>query len=436
MDGEGRIVRDGAIVIESDRIRAVGRDDEIVREWGKEFDEVIEARDKVALPGLIQSHVHLVQTAFRGLAEELELLDWLKERILPLEASLGPSETYYSSLLGCIELLKGGTTAVLDFGSVKHVDMVFKAMYDSGIRGITGKVLMDKGEGVPEGLIEDCGEAIKEGLKLRDKWVGRGRLGFAFSPRFALSCSERCLKEVAAVSREYGIRLHTHAAENVNEEREVERETGLTNIRYLAKVGVIGGDTVIAHCVWVDEEEVSLLAKTGTHVVHCPSTNLKLGSGVAKVPFMLNRGVNVAIGSDGAPCNNSLDVFWEMKLASLIHKGVNLNPKLMPAREVLKMATVNGAKALGLGDEIGSLEAGKKADLILVDLNKAHLSPFTEAQDPYSLIYSLRASDVSYTIVNGRVVVREGSIVTVREGEVIKVLNEYLPRVVEEASLR
>ena len=431
MDAKGRVLKGGSIVIRDGKIEAVDKDEEVIRRWGKNFEEVIDASGMIAMPGLIQSHVHLIQTAFRGLAEDLPLLEWLKARILPLETALTPSEVYYSSLLGCIELLKSGTTAVFDFGSLKHLEMVFKAMYDSGIRGVSGKILMDKGDELCQGAVEGYEEGIREGLRVKEKWC-KGRLGFAFSPRFALSCTEECLREVAHVAKEHGVRIHTHAAESLEEVEEVKKRSGLRNIEYLNRLGLTGENVVIAHCIWIDDVEMGILARTRTNVVHCPSTNLKLGSGVAKVPLMLKRGINVAIGADGAPCNNSLDVFWEIRLASLLQKGLNLDPKVMPAKEAIKMATLNGARAMGLESSIGCLEVGRRADVILIKLDKAHLFPFTELHDPYSLIYSLKGSDVAYTIVDGKIVVREGTIVTVDEEKVVKEINKIALRLIEQ----
>ena len=362
------------------------------------------------MPGFIQTHVHLVQTIFRGLADDLSLLDWLGKRILPMEARISAEGVYYSSLLACIELLMSGTTTIVDFGSVRHQEKVFEAIRDSGIRAFSGKVIMDMGDSsVPKELIEDYREALSSSVNLLKRWNGfEERIWYAFSPRFALSCSEECLRETAYVAREHNALIQTHASENRDEVRLVRKITGMNNVEYLHKVGLTGRDVILAHCIWINDYEMEILHRTGTNVVHCPSANMKLGSGIARVPEMLEKGINVTIGADGAPCNNNLDVFVEMRHASLIQKARLTDPRVLPAREIIRMATVNGAKALGISD-IGSIRRGSKADLVLISLRDINVTPFTSLHDPYStIVYSAKASNVKYTIVDGRIAVAEG----------------------------
>lgn len=392
--------------------------DKIIQQPPDAYDYIIDAAGKVILPGLVQGHVHLCQTLFRGLADDLELLDWLRLRIWPMEAAHDPESLYYAALLGCAELLRGGTTCIMDMETVHHTEAAIEALVTSGIRAVTGKVMMDRGLGVPEGLMENAADSVQETIRLLQKWHGydEGRIRYAFQPRFAVSCSDELLRQVAKLAREYGVMIHTHASESQGELELVQRQTGMRNIVYLNEVGLTGPDVLLAHCIWLDDMEIGILQDTGTRVVHCPSSNLKLGSGIAPVPELLDRGITVALGADGAPCGNNLDGFMEMRLAALIHK-VRYGPTVMPAPLVLEMATRQGARALSQEDEIGSLEPGKRADLIILNLNQAHCYPASGIDIASRLVYAAKTSDVETTIVDGQVVMLERKLLTINEAE-------------------
>ncbi|GFN22336.1 5'-deoxyadenosine deaminase [Thermanaeromonas sp. C210] len=422
MDGDRRVLQ-GNLYIERDRIAAVGSTPE-------RADTVIDASGQAVIPGLVQTHVHLCQTLFRGQADDLALLDWLKRRIWPLEGAHDEESIYYSALLGCAEMLLSGTTTILDMETVHHTEAALKGVAESGIRAVCGKVMMDAGDDVPPSLREDTEASLAESEELCRKWHGAagGRIRYAFAPRFVLSCSERLMREVADMARSRGVMIHTHASENRDEVRLVEELTGKRNVTYLHDIGLTGPDVVLVHCIWLDETEKDILAATGTQVAHCPSCNLKLGSGIAPVQELLDRGVNVTLGADGAPGNNNLDAFKEMHLAALIQKPLH-GPTAMPARKVMEMATLGGARALGLAQEIGSLEVGKKADVVVVDLRGLHQTP-GDSVDIYSrLVYETRGSDVTWTIVDGRVVVAEGRLLTVDTEELRHQCNKALHRV-------
>jgi cytosine/adenosine deaminase-related metal-dependent hydrolase len=400
-------------------------------EWtpGERDYEILDAEGCVVMPGLIQSHVHMCQTLARGRADDLELLDWLRQVVWPYEGALEEADVAASARLACLELLRGGTTAVLDMGTVHHTDAVFAAAQVSGLRATIGKAMMDEEDpAIPVGLRESTADSLAESERLCAEWHGRagGRLRYAFAPRFALSCTDRLLREVGERARGRGARIHTHASENRAEIAEVERRRGLPNIEYLAEVGLTGADVGLAHCVWLGEREAEILASSGTHLLHCPSSNLKLASGIAPVPELLEAGVAVSLGADGAPCNNNLDAFLEMRLAALIHKP-RAGPRAMRAAQVVRMATLGGARALGIEDQVGSLEVGKRADLIVVDTRGAHVTP---VEDPHSaIVYACRASDVRHVVVDGRVVVRDGKLLTLDPAEVIEVARERAARV-------
>jgi len=392
-------ILEGDILIEDDRIKKIGKN--IVP---PPHTKILEAKECWVFPGFIQTHVHLCQTLFRNQAEDLELLDWLKEKIWPLEGSHTQKSLFLSAQIGILELLKGGTTTILDMGTAHHTDQIFKAAQELGIRLFCGKAMMDEGENIPCSLKETTEASLEETERLIKTWHGKanGRLQYALAPRFILSCSEKLLKKVAALSQQKNLLIHTHAAENKHECEEVEKHRGKSIIRYLNSLGLCTPRSCIAHSIWLDEEELEILKKTGSHVLHCPSSNLKLGSGIAQVPEMIERGINVSLGADGAPCNNNLDMFQEMRLSGLIQKprrGVHA----LPAKTILKMATINGAKALGMEKEIGSLEVGKKADIIVIEKNRIHSIP---QGDPYStLVYSSKSSDVKTVVVDGKVLV-------------------------------
>lgn len=380
---------------------------------------ILDARNLVILPGFIQTHLHLCQTLFRNQADDLQLLDWLSKRIWPLEAAHTAETLHTSALLGIHELLATGTTCILDMGTVRHTESIFEAVKSSGIRASVGKCLMDHPTDTPAGLRESTQKALREAELYFKKWDGaqNDRIRVSYAPRFAISCTDRLLRNVGNLAREKGAIIHTHASENRGEIEWVKKRTGLKNIEYLHQVGLAGSNLVLAHCVWTDSEERSLLKQTGTHVAHCPSSNLKLASGIAPIPTYLKAGINVSLGVDGAPSNNQLSLFSEMKLAALLHKP-KFGPTTLPAMEVLDLATRNGAKALNWFNEIGSIEVGKKADLIALDLKgpynclweKDLLSPEAIAS---SIVYSSSPTHLKWTMVDGKVVFRDGEVKTI-----------------------
>ncbi len=315
----------------------------------------------VLLPGLVGGHIHSVQSLGRGIADDTELLDWLFDYILPMEASLTAEEMEVAAKLGYLEMIESGTTTCIDHLSVAHADRAFEAAGEIGIRGVLGKVLMDQRS--PDGLLEDTQAALEESERLIQQYHGayNDRIRYAVTPRFAVSCSEACLRGVRELVDKYdGVRIHTHASENQSEIETVKEDTGMRNIHWLDEVGLTGEDVVLAHCVWTDESEREVLAETGTHVTHCPSSNMKLASGIAPIWDYRDRGINVAIGNDGPPCNNTLDAFTEMRQASLLQKVDQLDPTVTPAAEIFEMATRNGAKAAGF-DELGAIREGWRA---------------------------------------------------------------------------
>lgn len=390
---------------------------------------VIDAEGQLVLPGLVHGHLHACQTLFRNRADGLELLDWLQQRIWPMEAAHDRASMRASADLTFVELLKSGATALLDMGTVRHYQAVFESARDCGIRLTGGKAMMDAPD-TPAGLKEGTAQSVEESLALLKRWHGAedGRLRYAFCPRFVLSCTEPLLKQVAALATAWNARIHTHASENRTECELVRQRTGLDNVAYFHSLKLSGPHVTLAHGVWLSEEERRLLAQSGTVVCHCPSSNLKLASGIAQVPELLARGVHVCLGADGAPCTNNLDLFLEMRLAALLNKP-RLGPLTLPAMQVLEMATLGGARGLGLEHEIGSIEVGKRADLIVVDLSgAAHATPGGE--DPVArLVYSGKGEDVRHTVVDGRLLMKDRKLLTLDEEEVLSRARKHAQRV-------
>jgi len=401
----------GDVSVRDGRIVAVGSGIEGAH------DTTIVASGALVLPGFIQTHVHLCQTLFRGFADDLALIDWLRLRVWPMEAAHTPASIAASARLAACELLSSGTTTVLTMETVHDTDVVFEAVAATGLRATIGKCMMDADAAVPKRLIENTKSSIDESLDIQRRWNGQanGRLRAAFAPRFALSCSQGLLEAVASLSAGQQTLVHTHASEQQAEIAIVERMTGRRNLQYFADLGLTSPRLCLAHCVWVDQHEQALMAEYGVKVLHCPGSNLKLGSGVAPVPELRAQGICVSLGADGAACNNRLDMFDEMRLAAVI-QAMRLGPGALLARDVVWMATRGGAEALGLQADIGSIEVGKRADVIVVDVSRPHTTP---GPDPYStLTYAARGTDVRATIVDGQLLVRDFAPVCLDPGEI------------------
>lgn len=392
----------GDILIEGRTIRAVGKISEADKAGALPFD----AKGLTAIPGFVQTHIHLCQTMFRNTADDLELLDWLSKHIWPGEASLDAETLKLTAKIGIGELLLGGTTTILDMATLRHTDAVFAALSESGLRAISGKCLMDDPETCPPVLLEPTEDALRETEEIIEKWHGHdeGRLQVAVTPRFAVSCTTPLLKKSIELARKKGLLIHTHASENRGEIDLVRRRTGFGNLEYFENIGLLGPDACLAHCVHLDEADKKRLEKTKSNVLHCPGSNLKLASGIAPVPELIERGISVSLGADGAPCNNNLDAFTEMRLAALIQKPGN-GPRAMPAEPVFRMATASGAKALGKEKETGRLIPGMKADITLVDLHGAHSVPSDRVMS--ALVYAAHASDVRHVFVDGELLVKD-----------------------------
>ena len=398
-------VQEGAsILIEDGRIRKLGR-------FTRRADTEIDAGGALAMPAFIHAHVHLCQALFRNAAEDRALLPWLRDFIWPLEAAHDPDSLRASARLACAELIRGGTGAVFTMETVRHTGAVFEAVAPTGLMGVLGHCLMDESGGYAP-LAVPLDDALAECDTLLGRLEGEERLALNIAPRFALSCTERTLREASAYARSRGLRLHTHASEQKAEVEEVIRRTGRHNVEYLDSVGLTGRDVGLAHCVHLLRREAERIRDTGTHVLHCPSANMKLGSGLAPVPAYLDAGISVGIGADGAACNNRLDMFAEMRLAGMIQK-VRLGADALPARQIVRMATTGGAEVLGWEHELGALREGWRANLILLDLDMEHTQP--EGDPASTVVYSADSRNVALTMVNGRILYENGGLTTLDE---------------------
>lgn len=396
---------------------------EIAPQINKAADNVIDAAGMLVLPGFVQSHVHLCQSLLRGQADDQPLMDWL-DTITSLEFRHTPETLYASTRIGIAEMIKSGATSLIDMGTLRHQDSVFIAIEESGMRAQAGKAMMDLTENLPPLLQETTEDSIKESVDLMRRWHGKadGRIRYGFAPRWQLWNTTELLQTIKQeADNNPGVGIHGHAGEIEYEIEAMIAQTGSRNFVYLESIGVVGPNVQMAHCIWLNEDEYRVMAETGSHALHCPCCNTKLGSGIAKIPEMLEKGINVALGSDGAPSNNNLDMFIEMRLASVIHK-YRLGAEAMPAEDVLRMATMGGAKAIGLADQIGSLEEGKIADIIILDdggLYAAPLRSFDEDDIVKRLVSAYQSASVQTSIIDGQVVMENRQLLTMDEAEIL-----------------
>ncbi len=402
-DANRFIFKDHSILVDGNLITRIEPAEVLHAEAKMNGWDIVYEPNLVLIPGFIQTHIHLCQTLFRGLADDLELLDWLQYRIFPFEAAHSKESMKASVQLGLSELIRCGTTTILDMGSINHSEIVFEELQNFGMRAFHGKAMMDINNVFPK-LSEKTSDAVESSRQLAKAFHNskNGRIKYAFAPRFLLSCSDELLIKANELVNEFsGSLFHTHASENRSELDAVRNRCGHDNIEHFENINILNEKSCIAHCIWLNDNEVELMKKQNARVLHCPSSNLKLASGIANIPRYIEKGINVSLGADGAPCNNFLDIFIEMRLASLIQKTIH-GPKVMDAETVFELATISGAKALHLENKIGSIEEGKNADLVLLNLDKIHNSLSDEKENLYSkIVYSCDHSNVHSVMIDG-----------------------------------
>jgi len=392
-------------VVRNGRILAVGPN---ARVRARPDSEVIDAEGCALVPGLVQTHVHLCQTLMRGMAEDLPLLTWLRQRVWPLEAAHDADSLRASAELALAELVRGGTTTLLDMGTTHGHDVLFDACVRFGVRAYGGKAMMDRGQGVPRKLREGTKASLAESDQLCATWDGaaNGRIRYAYAPRFILSCSERLIRET--VDRmSAGFFLHVHAAEHAEERSAVRAIHGADDVDVLSRWGARGPRCVLVHGVQLTNRQVRSIAAADTHVVHCPSANLKLGSGIAPVGDLVRAGAAVGLGSDGAACNNNLDAWMEMRQAGLLAK-LRGGPGSFSSQQALDLCTIGGARVLNLEHEIGSIEVGKRADLLIVSLRSIQQAPVVDVVD--TLVFATGSQHVRDVMADGNWLVRNGEL--------------------------
>jgi len=408
MGSRGFIDR-GFIAIRDRNIIALGR---AIQAKSFRAERTINAEGMVALPGLINCHTHVPMVLFRGMAEDRQLDEWLRKTIWPLEAKLKPRDTYEGALLGNLEMIKSGTTCFADM--YFHEDMVAKAVETSGLRAVLASGIIEAGN------TRKGEEMLKEALEMAREYQGYadGRISVQLGPHAVYSCSPSLLKEVREKASALNVGLHIHLAESQESVKKAQKEHETTEVELLESIGFLNSDVLAAHCIYLTQNDMRLLAERGVKASYNPIANMKLAMGIPKISDLQRYGLTVGLGTDGPASNNTLDMFEVMKVGAILQKAFYKNPRVLSTQEVLKMATIEGAQALGLEDSVGSLDVGKRADIVLIDLKKPHLTPL---HDLYaSIVYSARGSDVDMVIVDGRVLMERREVKTFDEEEVVE----------------
>ncbi|MGE5381291.1 MAG: amidohydrolase [Methylocystaceae bacterium] len=414
MTGRTDLIKSGYIAISGRQIESVGA--ETIDESG--FDRVIDGKDRLAMPGLVNAHTHVAMALLRGYADDLPLMEWLEKHIWPMEDRLSPEDIYWGSLLGMAEMIKSGTTCLADM--YFHVDQIARAADKSGLRAVLSRGMV--------GIGPESEQAIADSRALVADWneYDQGRIKIMLGPHAPYTCPPEYLKRVIALSDELRVGIHIHLSETRTEFHDITQQYGHTPIGLMNSLGLFKRPVLAAHCVHLIDDDIKTLADYQVGVAHNPISNMKLASGVARVPEMLSAGLAVALGTDGPASNNNLDMFEEMRASALLHKVQSMDPMVVPAYQALTMGIGNGAKALGMSEQIGQLKPGYQADLILVDFDQAHLVPNYDSIS--HLVYAARGSDVDTVIVAGQILMESKQLTTINEAEVIAQVRERVAR--------
>ena len=441
VDAQRRIILDGALAIEGQRFVAIDKTSTLRERFPAATR--VDLHGHAVTPGLVNTHVHMAQAMIRGCADDLKLIDWLGKRVWVLQGNYTEEDGRASAELCILEMLKSGTTAFVESMLAERYgfDGIAEVVLRSGMRAALSKIVMDvatyatKDNWMHPGMIESRETSLGNTLAMHDKWdgAGDGRLRVWFGPRTPGGVTPELYREISALARERGMGITVHLAEVHADRAYLQENFHQTPAEYAEAVGLTGPNVLLVHAVWMDANDIAILARTRTNVSHNPVSNAKLASGIAPIPEMLAAGVNVALGTDGGPSNNTYDLVQDMRWASYVHKARTLNPLLMPAEAVLEMATVRGARAMGLENEIGSLEVGKQADFVAFDLDKPHVVPH---HDPVStLVCAATAADVDTVIIQGQVVVQGGRVLTLDEERIVREATERAAAVWKRAGI-
>ncbi len=411
--GEKDEIRETSIYIEGSRIAAIGD-----KPAGFTQDKVIDGKDRLVSPGFVNCHTHSYMAFMRNVADDLSFMDWLFGSIDPIEQQMTDEDTYWGACLAIIEMMKSGTTCFNDMQM--NIHQTTRAVKESGMRAMICRGLVGNGN-------DEAGQIrLKQAYEERDAAKDCDRLSFALGPHAPYTCDDGFMRIVSGEAKKNGMRIHVHLSESVSEIEQIREKYGCTPIEMADKNGLFDVPAIVAHCVQVTDSDIDILKRKKVSVVTNPASNMKLGNGFAPVAKMLEKGVNVCLGTDGAASNNSLNMFHELNLLTLIHKGVNKTPQCVSAREGFRIATINGARALGLEREIGSIETGKKADLAVLNLNTPSLTPRNNLIA--GLSYSANGSEVETVIIDGRVTMEDRKILTMDEESVYKKVNDIIVR--------
>ncbi len=420
MDSAKRVIEDGAVAVRGDEIIAIGKRDEIAARY--DATRTIDAHGRIVMPGLINSHAHAAMSLFRGIADDLSLDDWLRKYIFPAEArNVTPDFVAWGTRLGILEMLRGGITEYADMYYFE--DDVARVTKEAGMRGVLGETIIDFP--APDNKTLDA--AFTYTQKYLDHWKGDALIVAAVAPHSIYTCSEKTLQDSAALARKNGAPILIHIAEAPFELEQSRAKHGLTPVEYLGKIGLLGPDVLGAHCIWTNAADIATLAHYGVGCSHNPSSNMKTAAGVMPVIEMREAGVAVGLATDGAASNNNQDLFEEMDLAAKLQKISHMDPRALPAQQVVEMATIDGARALHLEKQIGSLEAGKRADLIIVDVSAPHATPMYSVYS--EIVFALKATDVRTVVIGGRVVMDERKMLTLNEDEILQKAKEYQKKI-------
>jgi len=411
MDEKDRIINNGVIVVNSGKIEYVGTFNDVPGCFGSEtYRRIVSASGCVAIPGLVNVHTHSSMCLMRGYADDLPLQHWLEQKIFPVEAKLSSDDIYWGAMLSCIEMIKSGTTTFADM--YFSMDYVARAVEEIRMRACLSVGITSDGS--------NHDSKLKSVAAFCERWnfQADGRITTMFGPHAPYTCSPELLKDVAVLAANMEIPIHIHVSETQKEVSDIKMRYGLSPVEFLNSCGIFDSKTLAAHCVVLSDDDISILSDKNVAVAHNPGSNMKLASGVAPLGKLISAGVTVGLGTDGSSSNNNLDMFEEMRLSSLLHKVSNLDATAIPAYTSLKMATIGGAKCLGIDHNIGSIEAGKKADIAIVNFKQPHLMPVTDVIS--HLVYSASGADVTTVVIDGKVVMENKKIMTVDEDEVIE----------------
>ncbi|MDW7651551.1 MAG: amidohydrolase [Bacillota bacterium] len=398
------LITEADVVIDGQSISYVGEK----KEWEESFDKVINGRGKLLSPGFVNAHGHAAMTLLRSFADDVPLMYWLEKRIWPIEAKLKREDVYWGTMLAVLEMIRGGTTTFTDM--YFFMEQVAEAANESGIRAVLSRGLVGVGHMAELGL--------EESEQFVNTWQGRGegRITTMLGPHAPYTCPPDYLRRVLALQEKLNVPIQIHLAETTDEIEQIQEKYGVTPAVLLKETGLFDRQVLAAHCVHLTETDMDILKSYGVHVAHNPGSNLKLGSGIAPIPDLLSRGITVGLGTDGAASNNNLDMMEEMRLAALLHKGSRMDPTAITARDALAMATREGAKAVFL-ENVGQIAEGMKADLIMLDLHRPHLTPQHDLVA--HLVYAAQPADVTLVMVNGKILLENGELTTLDEEKIL-----------------